>query len=208
MIIGIVNYGMGNLRSVANAFEHLGCRAEILAEPRDAGRADRIVLPGVGAFGDGIGNLRAGGWVPALEEEVLGRGKPFIGLCLGMQLLAGRGTEHGEWAGLGWVPGLVRRLAAADPSVRIPHIGWNTVEVAGREGLYRESQGEQVFYFVHSYVFYPDDPAIVSGYCTHGERFPASLEWKNIFATQYHPEKSQRCGLAVLQNFLRCESPC
>jgi glutamine amidotransferase len=205
MNIGIINYGMGNLRSVANAFEHLGCRAEILTEPGGVCRVDRIVLPGVGAFGDGIKNLRAGGWVPVLEDEVLGRGRPFIGLCLGMQFLASRGTEHGDWTGLGWVPGSVRRLTATNPSVRIPHIGWNTVEVVRPDGLYRGATGEQVFYFVHSYAFYPDDPRVVSGYCTHGEPFPASLEWKNILATQYHPEKSQRCGLAVLQNFLRCE---
>lgn len=202
MVIGIVNYGMSNLRSVANAFESLGCAPRILEQPSDLSGTDRVVLPGVGAFGDGMKNLRAGGWVPALEQEVLGAKKPFLGLCLGMQLLATKGTEHGDWDGLGWIPGVVRRLQPTDPLVRVPHIGWNEAEVVKRDGLYRETKGEQTFYFVHSYAFTPEDPAVVSAYCTHGERFAASVERGNIFATQFHPEKSQKCGLALLKNFL------
>jgi imidazole glycerol-phosphate synthase subunit HisH len=205
MLIGIVDYGMGNLRSVANALESLGCVTKITARPADLGSVDRIVLPGVGAFGDGINNLRTGGWIPALEEEVLKKSKPFLGLCVGMQLLASKGTEHGNSEGLGWIPGVVRRLTSSNPSIRIPHIGWNGVEIAKHDGLYREAKGEQTFYFVHSYAFYPDDPSVVSAWCNHGEGFPASLETRNIFAAQYHPEKSQKCGIAVLQNFLRIE---
>ena len=203
MGIGIVNYGMGNLRSVANAFESLGCRTTILSAPGELAAVDRIVLPGVGAFGDGMRNLRSGGWVAPLEEQVLQRGKPFLGLCLGMQLLASKGYEYGEWEGLGWIPGSVQRLTATDPSIRIPHIGWNTVEVVKPSGLFREAKGEQSFYFVHSYALHPKDAAVVSGYCEHGERFVACIERANIFATQFHPEKSQRCGLALLRSFLK-----
>jgi glutamine amidotransferase len=203
MIIGIVDYGMGNLRSVANAFESLGCTTVVATKPAELCSVDRIVLPGVGAFGDGINNLRKGGWIPALEEQVKHTEKPFLGLCVGMQLLASKGTEHGDHEGLGWVPGIVRRLTPSDPSIRVPHIGWNDVEIAKHDGLYREANGQQTFYFVHSYAFHPKDPSVVSGWCNHGERFAASLETKNIFAAQYHPEKSQKCGIAVLQNFLR-----
>lgn len=203
MVIGIVDYGMGNLRSVANAFESLGCATVVVTKPPELSSVDRIVLPGVGAFGDGIDNLRNGGWIPALEEQVKQAKKPFLGLCVGMQLLASKGTEHGDHEGLGWVPGVVRRLTPFDPSIRIPHIGWNDVEIAKHDGLYREANGQQTFYFVHSYAFHPEDLSVVSGWCNHGEGFAASLETKNIFAAQYHPEKSQKCGIAVLQNFLR-----
>ena len=197
-----MDYGMGNLRSVANAFEALGRTARILGDPSEIEMCDRIVLPGVGAFGDGMKNLRERSWIPALEEAVMGRGKPFIGLCLGMQLLATTGTEHGTFAGLNWIPGSVRRLQPTDAACRIPHIGWNDVEVVKKDGLYRGFTKSPTFYFVHSYVFAPDDPEVVSGWSDHGCRFAASLERGNIFATQYHPEKSQKDGLQVLRNFL------
>ncbi len=200
--VGIMDYGMGNLRSVANAIEALGRSARILAEPDEIATCARIILPGVGAFGDGMKNLRERGWIPALEDAVLGQGKPFIGLCLGMQLLATTGTEHGDCSGLNWIPGTVHRLEAPDASIRIPHIGWNEVEVVKRDGLYRDFAKSPVFYFVHSYALVPDAPEVVSAWCDHGVPFAASLESGNIFATQYHPEKSQKDGLHILQNFL------
>lgn len=202
MTIGIINYGLGNISSVSNAFERLGANSHILIEPAQLSNVERIVLPGVGAFGDGITNLRVGGWIPALEEAVLSNSKPLLGLCLGMQLLADRGTEYGDWKGLGWIPGVVQRLAPSQSNVRVPHMGWNDLDVIKTDGLYRGIGRAPVCYFVHSYVFCPDDPSVISAYCTHGERFAASLEWRNIFATQYHPEKSQQCGLTVLRNFL------
>ena len=202
MVIGIINYGMGNLRSVANAFESFGCATAILEQPEDLSSVDRVVLPGVGAFADGMKKLHAGGWVPALETQVRDQEMPFLGLCLGMQLLASRGTEHGSSDGLGWIPGEVRRLKSNDPQVRIPHIGWNDVEVVKRDGLYAETGEEPTFYYVHSYAFEPEDDRVVSAYCTHGERFVASVELGNVYATQFHPEKSQKCGLALLRNFL------
>jgi glutamine amidotransferase len=207
MTLGIINYGMGNLMSVSNAFASLGASPRILEDPAGLRQVDRIVLPGVGAFGDGMANLRAGGWIPVLEEVVLGEKKLFLGLCLGMQLLADQGTEHGQCTGLGWIPGVVRRLVPSDASIRVPHMGWNDLEIIKATGLYR-GVIEPVCYFVHSYIFDPKDPSVVSARCTHGEEFTASLETQNIFATQYHPEKSQKSGLAVLRNFLSLPAAC
>lgn len=198
----IIDYGMGNLRSVMNAFESLGCPAQVVHHSEELRMGERIVLPGVGAFGDGMNNLRAGGWLEALEEEVKQKGKLFLGLCLGMQLLATTGTEHGEYAGLGWIPGVAKRICTSDPMLRVPHIGWNDVRFVKRDGLYAGLGDSQTFYFVHSYVLSPTDPAVVSGLCVHGEEFVASVEADNIFATQFHPEKSQKAGLAVLRNLL------
>jgi glutamine amidotransferase len=208
MTVGIINYGMGNLSSVSNAFASLNSDPQILARPEELRNVDRIVLPGVGAFGDGMAKLRGDGWIPELEAAVLRAGKPFLGLCLGMQMLANTGTEYGQWAGLGWIPGVVRRLTPSDPSIRVPHMGWNDLEVVKMDGLYRGMKQTPVCYFVHSYVFQPEDPALISAYCNHGERFAASLEYRNIFATQYHPEKSQKNGLAVLSNFLAINPVC
>ncbi len=202
----IIDYRMGNLRSVANAFAAIGYEPLISDNPEDLGRAERIVLPGVGAFGDGMSNLRSRGWIEALEEEVRRKGKPFLGLCLGMQLLATTGTEHSINAGLGWIPGTVERIRGDDPAVRVPHIGWDDVHSVNGGRLYAGLNDGQTFYFVHSYVFHPNDSSVISGTCSYGGDFAASVEMANIWATQYHPEKSQKAGLAVLRNF--AESAC
>jgi glutamine amidotransferase len=204
--VSIVDYGMGNIRSVNNAFEALGAQPTIVSEPELLRDADLIVLPGVGAFGDGMANLRSQGWVGVLEREVLDRGKPFLGLCVGMQLLASTGTEHGEHRGLGWVPGRVTRLQPADASCRVPHVAWNDVAFTKSKGLYRDLGDAADFYFVHSYALQPDDPRVISGMCDHGGEFAASIEVDNIYATQFHPEKSQKAGMTVLRNFLACRS--
>jgi imidazole glycerol-phosphate synthase subunit HisH len=148
--------------------------------------------------------LHAAGFVDALEREVRGNGRPFIGLCLGMQLLATEGHEHGVQAGLGWLKGTVRRIAAQQDGVklRIPHVGWNDLEIVHRDGLLHGASSTPSYYFVHSYVFAPDDPRVVSGYTTYGERFATTVESGNIYGTQFHPEKSQRDGLALLNRFL------
>jgi imidazole glycerol-phosphate synthase subunit HisH len=211
-MLTVIDYGMGNLRSVMNAFASLDQPAFIARAPEDLRRADMIVLPGVGAFGDGMQNLRAGGWVGALEEEVREKGKPFLGLCVGMQLLATTGTEHGTHEGLGWVPGVCRRIQAdTDAALRVPHIGWNDVRFLKKQGLYSGiKEDAQSFYFVHSYVLEPEDPSVISGLCSYGGEFAASLEVDNIYATQYHPEKSHRAGLSVLKTFIELQSrvPC
>lgn len=200
--VTIINYGMGNLKSVRNAFEVLGASVEVVDSPREMNHVNRIVLPGVGAFGDAMHNLRTMGWVDALEKEVRQKQKPFLGLCLGIQVLATTGTEHGHFEGLNWIPGTVKRIKPADPTLRIPHIGWNDVEIVRDDGLYQGLGKKQAFYFVHSYVICPEDPTVITGLCEYGTRFCASLQFQNIMATQYHPEKSHKTGLAMLKNFL------
>ncbi len=201
-MIAVIDYGMGNLRSVLNALNVLEQEAIVARSPDELRLASAIVLPGVGAFGDGMRNLRHAGWVDALEEEVRRKGKPFLGICLGMELLATTGTEHGAHEGLNWVPGVVDRIRPADPALRVPHIGWNDVRFARRNGLYAGLGETQSFYFVHSYVLRPEDRSVISGVCDHGGDFVASIEVDNLFATQYHPEKSHRAGLAVMRNFI------
>jgi len=198
----IINYGMGNLRSVSNACEALGRPAKIATDPGDLRDAERIILPGVGAFGDAMTNLAASGWVEVLENEVRRKGKFFLGLCLGMQVLAATGTEFGIHAGLGWIDGTVVRLETGDPALRIPHMGWNSVTVARKDGLLAGIGESPVFYFVHSYVLQPADPSVVTAHCTYGVAFAAVVECGNIQATQFHPEKSHEAGLTVLKNFL------
>jgi imidazole glycerol-phosphate synthase subunit HisH len=205
--VAIVDYGMGNLRSVANALATLGCSVDVTTRPGALASATHVVLPGVGAFGDGMENLRRGGGVEALQEQVVGASKPFLGICLGMQLLAKAGTEHGQFDGLGLIDGKVLRLAPQDSALRIPHIGWNDVEVVGTPRLLTNLPGPPCFYFVHSYALAADDPAVVSGRCTYGVPFVSCIEHRNIHGVQFHPEKSHKVGLGLLANFVRLESP-
>ncbi len=200
MKAAIINYGLGNLRSVANALEAVGHEAIIATAPSMMDAADKVILPGVGAFADGMRGLREGGWIERLERDVRRGGKPLLGLCLGMQLLATTGTEHGIHEGLGWIPGRVDRLPTV-PGVRVPHIGWNDVRFV-RPSVLHGSAESAAFYFVHSYVLLPQDPAVVTGVVSHGVEFVASVELDNIHATQFHPEKSQDAGLAVLKRFM------
>ena len=204
--IGIVNYGMGNLRSVCNALSSLGASPFIAERPEDLPAAEAVILPGVGAFGDGMNNLRAAGWIEVLEQEVRQKGNPFLGICLGMQLLATTGTEHGTHPGLGWIPGVARRICPANPSLRLPHIGWNDVQPRRASKLF-PAQDPQVFYFLHGYVLAPEGQAgeAVTATCVYGEEFAATLEQDNILATQFHPEKSQQAGLSLLRRFLESE---
>jgi imidazole glycerol-phosphate synthase subunit HisH len=203
--VAIIDYGLGNLRSVANAFASLDSVVEIVSTPASLTAASHIVLPGVGAFGDGIANLRRGGWTEALEQEVRVRRKPILGICLGMQLLAKVGTEHGSWRGLGWIDATVTRLAPADQTLRLPHIGWNDVQVVGQPRLLTGLGDSPCFYFVHSYAVVPEDRGVVSGLCDYGASFAASIESGNIFGVQFHPEKSHKAGLLLLKNFLEVE---
>lgn len=200
MKIAIINIGMGNLTSVKNAFLCLGYEASTVNNPEELASADRIVLPGVGAFGDAMNRLKAGNWINALTEEVRERETPFLGICLGMQILGTIGREHGEHEGLGWVPGNVERLKVTPP-FRIPHIGWNDVVFAEKCCMYESMGDSGIFYFVHSYVLHPDDPSVITGTCDYCGKFAASIRTGNIWATQYHPEKSQKAGLRVLKNF-------
>jgi glutamine amidotransferase len=198
----IINYGMGNLRSVANACEALGFTAKIAASPDETRGCSHIILPGVGAFGDAMKNLSAAGWIEVLEDEVRRKGKFFLGLCLGMQVLAAIGTEFGMHKGLGWIDGSAVRLETGEANLRIPHMGWNNVRAVRSNGLFQGLPENAAFYFVHSYVLQPARSDLISGRCTYGTEFAAAVEAENIQATQFHPEKSQKAGLAVLKNFL------
>lgn len=199
--IVIVDYGMGNLRSVANALEAVGAAPEISDVPLVVRRAPALVLPGVGAFGDGMESLRSRGLADALGDAHR-RGTPILGLCLGMQLLASSSTEYGEHQGLGWLPGRVVPIEPDGRPLRVPHVGWNAVRFPSDSRLFAGLGEEQDFYFVHSYVLVPEDPAAVAGICEYGTPFAAAVESAMLFGTQFHPEKSQRAGLAVLRNFV------
>lgn len=196
----VIDYGMSNLFSVCNTLQALGCKATVSNKPDDVVGADRVILPGVGAFGVGMQNLRALGMVEALLQ-VAASGRPLLGICLGMQLLADESFEHGHHIGLGLIPGSVRRMAG-EGGLRIPHIGWNTVTFSAKTPLYKGLGRGADFYFVHSFQFDAASAADVTGWCEYGSRFAASVGRGAVMGAQYHPEKSHRAGLTVLRNFL------
>lgn len=199
-MIAVVDYGMGNLRSVAKALEAIGEEPRITSAAADLRAASHIVLPGVGAFGQCAANLRATGLVEVLTEEVRGRGKPFLGICVGMQLLVERSEEGGEDAGLGWFAGVVRRFDGA-PDRKVPHMGWNDVAADADAPMFKGLR-HRVFYFVHSYFVELAQPSLVAATCDYGGPFAAAVTAGNIWAVQFHPEKSQQNGLKLLRNFL------
>jgi len=213
MRVAIVDYGSGNLRSAQKAFERAardaGMSAEVLVTgaPEAVRAAERIVLPGVGAFRDCKQGLAAiTGMVEALESEVVERGKPFLGICVGMQLMATRGLEHGVTDGLGWIDGEVRRITPADPALKVPHMGWNSLrqitEHALLDGIRTGEDGLNA-YFVHSYALYPEYPDDLIAETDYGGPIAAIVGRDNLAGTQFHPEKSQKLGLALIANFLR-----
>lgn len=206
MKVAIIDYGSGNLRSVAKAFERVaGGRHAILVtgDSGDVAGADRIVLPGVGAFADCRRGLMAlDDMVDALTDAVVNRGRPFMGICVGMQLMATSGREHGEHKGLGWLAGVVRALAPADPTRKIPHMGWNELSIQRPHPVLASLKQGAHAYFVHSYVMVPDSPDAVFATADHGGSFPAVVGCANMIGTQFHPEKSQRVGLRLIANFL------
>lgn len=201
-MIAIINYDMGNLQSVANMLSYLKAPAIITNNRAEIAAADRIIIPGVGAFSEAMRRLRECGLVEAIRADVLERQKPFLGICLGMQLMADTGYEGGETSGLGLIHGEVKRLRPRDESFRLPHVGWNDVVPQGGTTLYGSDMRSRVFYFVHSYAFSAREASDVSGTCDYGGVFAASIERGHIFGTQFHPEKSQQDGIALLKNFL------
>jgi len=200
-MIGIINYGLGNLRSVLGAVEKLGHKGAISADPTTLALADKLILPGVGAFGDGMRNLTERELIEPLSEMVRTQRKPILGICLGFQLLAEGSDEFGEHTGLGWIPGRVKRIKTDDASLRVPHVGWNDFEQSRDCILFDDVPDPALFYFVHSYHL-ETKPEITVGTCTYGAPICAAVQSGNVFGTQFHPEKSQRHGLKVLQNFL------
>lgn len=200
-MIGIIDYGLGNLRSVLGAVEKLGHQGTISADAAGLAGCDKLILPGVGAFGDGMGNLRGRGLIEPLTEMVRLERKPILGICLGFQLLAETSEEFGAHEGLGWIPGHVKRIRPGDSDLRVPHVGWNDFERTGDCILFDEVPDPALFYFVHSYHL-ETDAAITMGTCTYGRPLTAAVQAGNVFGTQFHPEKSQQHGLHVLRNFL------
>lgn len=200
-MVGIIDYGMGNLLSVQNALSHLGYDAELCQEPEQLAACERLILPGVGAFGDCLANLRASGLMEAMREAVLPKGKPLLGICLGMQALSEGSEEGGQFAGLGYIPGQVKRLDATSEKLRIPHVGWNNVRFVQEHPVWKGVPQDVEFYFVHSYWFDCSKENLLAE-TSYGQPITAAVCHQNIVATQFHPEKSQGYGLALLENFL------
>ncbi len=207
--VALIDYGSGNVHSAAGALNEAARRAglaidiAITDDPAAIAAAARILLPGVGHYADCAANLRARpGLVAALESAVLTRKIPFLGICVGMQLLADTGREDGDTPGLGWIPGIVDRIAPG-PGLRVPHVGWNSLAIARPHALLTGLGPDPHAYFTHSYAFTPQDPADIAATTDYGTPFTSAVARGNIFGTQFHPEMSQRVGLQLLANFLQ-----
>jgi glutamine amidotransferase len=198
-MIAIIDYQMGNLRSVQKGFERVGHAAAITCDPTILAKASKLVLPGVGAFADAIAELNRRELVDPIRDAIES-GKPFLGICLGMQLLFDMSYEDGEHEGLGVIPGEVRRFDIP-PEYKVPHMGWNEVHFRRRAPIFARIDDGAHFYFVHSYHVVPNDKQVIDGEADYPDPFCATIWRDNVFATQFHPEKSQRDGLRVLENF-------
>ena len=210
-LVTIIDYGAGNLHSAQKAFERmatpLGIAVEVTADPERVRIADRIMLPGVGAFADCKAGLDAvPGMVEMLEERVIRGGVPFLGVCVGMQLMASEGREKLVTPGLGWIPGAVEKIKPSDPALKIPHMGWNTISVTQRHPLFAgipDGPDGLHAYFVHSYHLVTESPDTLLATSDYGGQVTACVGRDNLFGTQFHPEKSQALGLQLIENFLR-----
>jgi glutamine amidotransferase len=199
--IVIIDYGMGNLRNVQKAFEKIGSDARLTRNKNEIGRASAIVLPGVGAFKDCVENLKKYGLVEPLLRSIE-KGKPYLGICLGLQILFSESEEFGSHKGLDLIKGKVVRFVP-DPEHKVPHMGWNTIEKEKEGPMLQGIERGDFFYFVHSYYVIPDKTQWISSFTTYGKSFVSSIWKENLFATQFHPEKSQQKGLRILENFVK-----
>jgi glutamine amidotransferase len=200
-MICIIDYGMANLRSVQKGFEQVGVHAEIVSQPGQIERAEKIVLPGVGAFQDAVATLREKGWVEPVLNHIH-KGKPFLGICLGLQMLFEVGYEDGEHRGLGVLKGAcVRFDVDQKQGLKVPHMGWNQLQVQRPSPILRDLPDGAGVYFVHSYHVQPTDKSVIATTTDYGGPFVSSIWKNNIVATQFHPEKSQKVGLQILKNF-------
>lgn len=203
MSIGIIDYGMANLRSVQKGFETVGVAAQILSTAHEIARVDRIVLPGVGALADAVSTLREKELAGPILEHIA-RGKPFLGICLGLQMLFDVGYEDGEHEGLHVIQGkCIRFDVDSAMGLKVPHMGWNQLQFRGPCPVYKDLPEGSSVYFVHSYHVVPDDPSVIATTTDYGRPFVSSIWRDNVIATQFHPEKSQKVGLKILENFAR-----
>jgi glutamine amidotransferase len=199
--IVIIDYGMGNLRNVQKGFEWVGFEAKVTRSKKEIEGASAIVLPGVGAFKDCMENLERYGLIEPLLQSI-GKGKPYLGICLGLQILLSESEEFGFQKGLDLIKGKVVKFVP-DPEHKVPHMGWNTVEIEREAPMLQGIESGDFFYFVHSYYVTPDETQWISTFTTYEKRFVSSIWKENIFATQFHPEKSQKKGLKILENFAK-----
>lgn len=200
MEITVIDYGIGNLKSVTKALEFLGCRVTLTSDPDKVTKASKLVLPGVGAFGAGMENLRKLDLVKAIQDAVA-LGTPLLGICLGLQLLFDESEEMGNHEGLKLVRGKVVRFPERY-DIRVPHMGWNALRIRKPEPLFVDVSDGSMVYFVHSYFPVPDDPSVIAATTEHAVEFVSAIAVDNIFGTQFHPEKSSKVGLKILQNFV------
>jgi len=201
MTLAVIDYGMGNLGSLMRTLEVVAAAAKVVKDPAEMADATGIVLPGVGAFSEGMAQLQQSGWVSVLRAFAA-RGCPMLGICLGMQLLADEGTEGGRSAGLGIIPGKVLRMVTKEPSERLPHVGWNEVRQRHASPLFEAIPNGADFYFVHSYHFVPQSDEAILAYTSYCGEFAAVIGQGNVWGVQFHPEKSSQFGRQLLKNFV------
>lgn len=202
-MIGIIDYDAGNIRSVEKAFAYLGEQTVVSRDPSVLMKADKVVLPGVGSFGDAMGNLHKYGLVPVIHDMV-NSGKPLLGICLGLQLLFESSEETPGAEGLGILKGRILKIHPA-PSLKIPHMGWNSLHLQNHGRIFRDIPEDTYVYFVHSYYLHAEEPEIVKAVTDYSTEIHASVEKGNVFACQFHPEKSSRYGLKILENFAKLD---
>lgn len=200
-MIAIIDYGMGNLRSVEKAFLKIGAKANVTGRPSDLDKAEALVLPGVGAFADCMKNLQEKGLLEAVVSSIK-KGKPYLGICLGLQILFEESEEFGLNQGLRIISGKVRRFSFKNKGLKIPHMGWNSIKIIKMAPIFKDVLDDSYFYFVHSYYVEPSDTSVISTITEYGHPFVSSIWKDNIIATQFHPEKSQTLGLKVLKGFV------
>ena len=198
-MIAVIDYGAGNLHSVVNALDFIGAKSIVTADREVILNADKVILPGVGAFGDAMDNINNAGLVPVIKE-VVNNNTPFLGICLGLQLLFEKSCESVGKTGLSIFRGSIQSIPKT-PGLKIPHMGWNSIEYNKDSRLFHGIGEEPFVYFVHSYYMVPEDESIISAYTEYGARLGIAVEKDNVFATQFHPEKSGECGLKILKNF-------